>query len=190
MDIRQKYQKWRAGEPISARVALAWARTPDAPSLPWETHGDELRADISRDGFDVVITVGVETDPDASWIGMIPLTEYRRDLSRMGYSRANAELLARQYVARDQHRLRTFQSGDWPLYMVRVRVYRRGIELTGDTLGNVDLGEDSRKFEREASQTVADHGMIDHSIEAARDVLAVLCNGRPWIPSVIDGGTE
>lgn len=190
MDIRQRYLKWRAGgDGPPARVAIAWARTPEPPALPWETRGDELRADLHVGWFDVIVTVGVETDPDTSWIGMTSLAEYRRDLSRMGYSRANAELLARQYVARDQHRLRTFRSGDWPLYRISVRVYRHGVDLTGDSLGNVDLGEDSREFEKLASQTVQDHGMIEHSIEAARDVLALLCVS-PFVPTVVDGGAE
>lgn len=156
--------------------------------LPWETHGDELRADLHVEGFDVIVTVRVDDDADASYMGMIPLEEHRRDLSRMGYSRANAELLARQYVARDHRRLRLFRSGDWPLHAINVRVYRVGIELTGDSLGSVDLAENyGEAFERDLSHMVANHGMIESSIAAARDVLALLCVSR-FVPTVVDGG--
>lgn len=189
MDIRQRYLKWRAGgDGPPARVAIAWARTPDAPSLPWETHGDELRAEITRDGFDVTVTVAVDIDPDYSWIGSISHTEYRRDFTSLGHSRANAELLARQYVAKDARRLRMLLSGDWPLYAITVKVYRVGVELAGDSLGGYDVGGDhGEALEQQLAQAVQDHGMIDHSIEAARDVLALLCVSR-FVPTVVDGG--
>lgn len=181
IDIAARYREIRAGHPgIAASIALSWARTPAAPTMPWdERRNGDLRAELFRDGFDVTVTVTVDYDADSSWINSITVAEHRRGLSRMGYARSVADEMARGYVAADKRKARKLQSGDWAMYVVIVTAHRAGVELGGYSLGGCDMGEDyGEKFERECDRTIEDHGMIESALTEARATLDRLCKGE------------
>lgn len=125
----------------------------EVPPIPWQNLAGELRATFDRDKFHVSVRVNVDSDADISW------------------------------AEDDPARMRGLADGSWTLYVIDVRVFRLGIELASDSLGSVELHPPfvgpgwtmGDTFERNASDAVDDHGMIDSCIAAARDIIAKLC---------------
>ena len=105
-----------------------------------------------------------ESSDFAKWF--VPCNSYesqRDSLTRYGYSRADADLLAREYVERDYDRLNKFYNGDWCELFVTVTA----------RIGNVVLGDNSCGIESDQD--------IDGLIA---DLTSEIMNG--WEPSDLE----
>ena len=187
----RSYARQYPNEPASTR--LAWARRGE-PEPQWHWVGDRS-ALASHEGFDLVLRVDIDEFDDRDWLGQIiwrdpepgdiPVTiqrddayfrpaisreEHARSLNRMGYSRGEADRLARSYVRQD---LRQYLEGE--ALMLKVIAYRSGIVLGDAVIGGFEVSPDAPYTEVRRHVEVEAQDLVADAIHEAQDALRRLC---------------
>lgn len=178
---------------VPAPTRLAWARRGE-PEPQWYWVGDRS-ALASYGGYDLVLRVNIDEFSERDWLGhivwrdpepedipveiqgdnayfrpAISREEHTRGLNRMGYSRGEADRLARSYVRQD---LRQYLEGE-PL-MIQVIAYRSGIELGSAVIGGFEVSPDASYTEVREHVEFEAQDLVAEAIHEARDALRRLC---------------
>jgi hypothetical protein len=184
----------------STSTRLAWARSATKRNpIEWEYDRDGLpQATLTVDGFTVSVRAGYDEIGQVDWLGEfherrvagsicvtaprswrqqrvwykpnVSVDERRRDLRKRGYSKSEADRLARSYVAQDLERLRKYADGDIALLCVSAIASRAGVQLGRAAVGGVDVDKPDDDY---ISDLAAD--MIAEAVAEAKAALAKLC---------------
>jgi len=188
-----------ASSPLALAKARVTRR--ERQGLDWKHssgYGRPLKsATLMRDGFEVSVRVDYDEIGDLSHLGEFtdnpkgavkrkkigwneykyfrPATSYeehRRALSKLGYSRQAADVLARKYMRQDAEYAEEFARGDRSLLVVEVQVSKMGVELGFESVGGVDVDDLDDPYLDELAED-----LIPSALHEAKQKLQKLCEG-------------
>jgi hypothetical protein len=189
MTVIDRARALRAEHPtLGASERLRWARSEaerqrDWPDLDFD---DDMRAQVTRDGFSIFVRFIEDDCSDTSWLGEFTNKWHSDALKNPAgwdgaergdpteyawYVPMNSPDSAREYLSahgysrhnawlagqrRRREDMKRLTHWGFRLYLMHTTVYRSGIELADDYLGGVDLGDDYRTIHEQAVLMAAD----------------------------------
>lgn len=103
----------------------------------------------------------------------ISYADHYKELRKLNFGRAEADLLARSYIKNDADRLRRYCDGDLSLLRVGVTAYRAGVELGSASLHGIDVDSMRDPYLAEVALELTGEALAE-----AKATLAKLCPSK------------
>ena len=135
------------------------------------------KRELQKEGFRVVVSRVLDTDPDTSYLGEYSSTlkpggidrQERGDQGRNEYRYFNPGCGYPEYIEQDYKRMEALQRQEWHYLGIVAKVYRAGIELGQASVWGFESDSGEEFF------TEQENEIAGEAIETAKQNLAALC---------------